>query len=199
MSPFEPRSLIRRQVPAVLTLLAGLMLCGALAPREARSEDVSEHPLIGARAPHFRLRALDGETVDLDALSGRFVIVHFATTWCPYCNAEAPALQRLHETYGERGVSVLVIDVKEDREQVMAWAARHRWGFPVLLDADGTVTGAYAPEVHPDLPRDEVPIASNLLIDREGRIQFYSLLDSRRFDAKLAGLERRLAALLEAE
>jgi hypothetical protein len=30
-----------------------------------------------------------------------------------------------------------------------------------------------------------VPIASNLIIDDEGRIQFYSLLDSAYFDAEL--------------
>jgi len=30
-----------------------------------------------------------------------------------------------------------------------------------------------------------VPIASNLIIDDESRIQFYSLLDSADFDAKL--------------
>jgi hypothetical protein len=41
-------------------------------------------------------------------------------------------------------------------------------------------------------------IASNLIIDREGRIRFYSLLDSRNFDAKLVALTARLDALLEA-
>ena len=55
---------------------------------------------------------------------------------------------------------------------------------PVLLDLDGEVAVRYAPAgVLPDLPRDQVPIASNLIIDREGRIQFYTLLDSANFDA----------------
>jgi hypothetical protein len=53
--------------------------------------------------------------------------------------------------------------------------------------------------VLPDLPRDQIPIASNLIIDREGRIQFYSLLDSRNFDAKLIALKARLDEPLEAE
>lgn len=51
----------------------------------------------------------------------------------------------------------------------------------------------------PDLPREQVPIASNLIIDREGRIRFYSLLDSRNFDAKLIALTARLNELLAAE
>lgn len=62
------------------------------------------------------------------------------------------------------------------------------------------MSSSYAPEgVLPDLPRDQIPIASNLIIDRDGRIQFYLLLDSRNFDAKLVALTKRLDELLEAE
>ena len=37
---------------------------------------------------------------------------------------------------------------------------------------------------------------SNLIIDEEGVIRFYSLLDSRNFDAKLVELRKRLDVLL---
>jgi hypothetical protein len=68
---------------------------------------------------------------------------------------------------------------------------------PVLLDEDGKAAESYAPPgILPDLPRDQVPIASNLIIDKEGIIRFYSLLDSRNFDAKLVELRKRLDALL---
>ena len=78
-----------------------------------------------------------------------------------------------------------------------AWAKRWKFTFPVLLDADGTATERYAPAgVLPDLPRNQVPIASNLIIDREGRIRFFSLLDSANFDARLVALRARLDELL---
>lgn len=48
----------------------------------------------------------------------------------------------------------------------------------------------------PELPRDQVPIASNLIIDDEGKICFYSLLDTTSFDAKLVILRGRLEELL---
>ena len=52
-----------------------------------------------------------------------------------------------------------------------AWARRHKFSFPVLLDPDGKATAPYAPpDALPDLPRDQVPIASNLIIDGEGEI-----------------------------
>jgi peroxiredoxin len=92
----------------------------------------------------------------------------------------------------------VVINVLESPELATSWAKNLKWTIPVLLDVDGKVSESYAPEgVLPDLPRSQIPIASNLIIDREGRIQFYSLLDSRNFDAKLVGLQTRLDELLE--
>lgn len=66
-----------------------------------------------------------------------------------------------------------------------------------MLDLDGKVAERYAPAgVQPDLPRDQVPIASNLIIDQQGKIQFFSLLDSANFDAKLVQVTARLEELL---
>jgi hypothetical protein len=65
------------------------------------------------------------------------------------------------------------------------------------LDLNGKTSSGYAPVgVQPDLERDQVPIASNLIIDRDGKIRFYSLLDSVHFDAKLVALTARLEELL---
>ena len=94
----------------------------------------------------------------------------------------------------------LAIDVKETREKTREWIARAKFTFPVLLDADGKVAESYAPaDVLPDMRRAQVPIASNLVIDREGKIRFFELLDSRNFDAKLVRLTARLEELLAAE
>jgi peroxiredoxin len=96
-------------------------------------------------------------------------------------------------------VQVLIVNVKESQELAKSWAIdRHKFTFPVLLDLDGQVAATYAPpDVLPDLPRQEVPIASNLIIDQQGKIQFYTLLDSKNFDAKLIELTKRLEELME--
>ena len=75
--------------------------------------------------------------------------------------------------------------------------SRFNFSFPVLLDADGKVSASYAPEgVQPALERHEVPIASNLIIDKEGKISFYSLLNTSGFDAKLTALKQKLEELI---
>jgi hypothetical protein len=94
-------------------------------------------------------------------------------------------------------VQTLIVDVMEVPATAEAWARRHRFGFPVLLDPDGGATAPYAPpSALPDLPRDQVPIASNLIIDRQGIIRFYTLLDSANFDARLVALRARLDQML---
>jgi thiol-disulfide isomerase/thioredoxin len=172
---------------AVLVLAAGLVNpAGAQAPGE-----VGDHPWIGAGAPRFELVEVGGKTVTLTGLRGKYAVIHFGTSWRPFCNAEAPHLQALADAYADQGVVALVIDTLETKETVVAWKAGLGWTIPVLLDTDGEVSASYAPAgVLPELPRIQIPIASNLISDREGRIQFYSLLDSRNFDAKLESSRR---------
>jgi len=176
----------------VLTLILLFIFVPAFANGQANQ------PMVGKQAPDFSLKDLNGNTVRLSDLEGNFVIMHFAASWCPYCNAEAPYLEALYQKYKDQNVKVLVIDCMETPEVAKSWAIdRHKFSFPVLLDTDGSLSSKYAPEdILPDLPRHEVPIASNLIIDENGKIQFYSLLDSKNFDAKLIQLNKQLEELM---
>lgn len=40
-----------------------------------------EQPMVGEQAPPFKLTSTDGETFDLAGQRGRFVVVHFGTSW----------------------------------------------------------------------------------------------------------------------
>ena len=157
-------------------------------------------PMIGQTAPPFELKSLDGKTQSLAGLKGSYVVLHFATTWCPFCAAEAPHLEQLYKDYRDKNVQVLLIDVKEDQALVERLLSKFNFTFPVLLDSNGSVASRYAPEgVLPDLARDEVPLASNLILDKQGKIRFYSLLNTSNFDAKLNGLRQKLDKLLASE
>ena len=106
-------------------------------------------------------------------------------------------MEVLWQKYKSRNVQVFIINVKESVEVATRWADKLKLTFPVLMDTDGKVAASYAPpDLLPDLARDEVSIASNLIIDPKGKIQFFSLLDTRSFDAKLIDLTKRLKELL---
>ena len=152
---------------------------------------------VNVDAPAFTLTSLEGETIALESLRGRVVVIHFGTSWCPFCRAEDPNLRALSEVYNDRDVEVLVINVKETDEKASEWYQEAGFSFPMLMDRDGAVAARYAPaDAQPDLPRDEVMIASNLVIDRQGKIRFFSLLDTNSFDAKLEALTAKLDEIL---
>jgi peroxiredoxin len=153
--------------------------------------------MLNQKAPSFTLNSVDGKSYSLEKTKGKYVVIHFSATWCPFCNAEAPNLEQLFKTYRDKGVEVFIVDVKEEKALVEKSLARFNFSFPVLLDADGKVSASYAPaDVQPALARDEVPIASNLIIDKEGKIAFYSLLNTTAFDAKLVKLQTKLDQLI---
>lgn len=154
-------------------------------------------PMLGEPAPPFVLNGINGKAHSLEQLRGNYIVIHFATTWCPFCNAEAPNLEQLYKDYREKGVEVFIIDVNEDKELVEKSFSRFNFSFPILLDPEGKVSAHYAPaDIQPALQRHEVPIASNLIIDKEGKIRFYSLLNTTAFDAKLTQLKQKLDELI---
>ena len=90
-----------------------------------------------------------------------------------------------------------MINTMESKTKANRWGKSLGFTLPVLLDLDGEVSTRYAPEgIAPFLPREQVPIGSNMVIDREGIIRFYSLLDSVNFDAELIALNACLEGLM---
>ena len=154
---------------------------------------------IGEPAPEFRLKALDGKIYASPDLKGQWVVLSFMTTWCPFCNAAAPHFEQLSREYGKRGVRAVIVDIEEQRSVVAGWVKRHKLSCPILFDEKGEVAARYAPppDFAPDLKRQEVMIASFMVIDPEGTIRFLSLNeDVANFDARLIKLRAALDRLL---
>ena len=157
---------------------------------------------IGEPAPEFQLRSLDGALYRSSDLHGTWLVVSFMTSWCPFCNAAAPHFERLNQEYAKRGVRAIIVDVSEKQDIVNGWVHKHKLSCPVLLDTDGDVTTSYAPppDFVPDLRREEVMIASFMIVDPAGTIRFLALNeDVANFDARLVKLRTALDGLLPAQ
>lgn len=187
-----------RIIACILGYLLSVTLFNTAFAQETENVNSDAEMLLNNPAPNFSLPDLNDKIINLKDYQDKIVVLHFATTWCPFCNAEAPHLEQLHQTYKNKDVIVLLIDVKEPGDLVKEKLKnKYNLTFPLLLDKDGEVAASYAPRhVLPQLSRDEVMLASNLIIDREGRIRFMSLLDSKNFDAELIELKKKLNELL---
>jgi peroxiredoxin len=165
---------------------------------ELYEHDPSFQPMLGEPAPGFTLNDVNDRQYMLQQFRGKHVVIHFAASWCPFCTQEGPYLEDLYQDYKSQGVQVLVIDVMEPKHIAAKVKEINDFSFPVLCDLDGSVARAYAPEgVMPELTREEVPIASNLIIDDAGVIQFYTLLDTENFDTELVQVRTKLDELLQ--
>lgn len=70
--------------------------------------------------------------------------------------------------------------------------------FSVVRDGDGVVSTAFTPALASPGVKDrtKVVVTSNLVIDRDGKIRFFTLLDTTHFDAKLVHVRRAIDALV---
>ena len=132
-------------------------------------------------APGFDLKDLSGNTLRLDDLKGKVVLVDFWATFCSPCVSAMPDLQKLHEKYSGKGFSVVGIATDEDAPKVVPpVVAKKKVRYAILLD-NGSAWKAYGVEVLPAL----------FLIDRQGQIV-------KRFGGKTdhQEIEREVARLL---
>lgn len=79
-------------------------------------------------------------------MTGKWTLLYFITTWCPYCTAEAPYLEsELLARFAHRGLRLVVIDVKEPAAVARTLPERFGWPSPFLVDASGAVSERFAP------------------------------------------------------
>jgi cytochrome c biogenesis protein CcmG, thiol:disulfide interchange protein DsbE len=93
---------------------------------------------IGEPAPDLVVPQVGGGTIDLAALRGTPVWVNFMGTYCPPCVDEFPLMNGFAARYGDDGLVILAIDVKEEEGTVAAFAEGLEATFPLGLDDDGS-------------------------------------------------------------
>ena len=126
-------------------------------PREIPS------PLIGKPAAPFTLATFDGGQVSLEALRGRVVVVNFWASWCyPACYEEEPALARAWETYKDRGVMMIGINIQDKEEPAKKFLTQFGHTFPNAPDPAGRVSVDYGVYGVPE----------TFFIDRAGRVRW---------------------------
>ena len=197
-----------RLLPALSLLL---MACGSLPPasRGPIRDDAPTEPTIavteamgsphlGDLAPDFELPDQDGHPVKLSASRGSVVVLAFVASFCPFSRAEQAHLAQLATDYAGKGVKVIAIGIAEPESDYRAYLARVPMGLPVLRDEGGAVALRFTPPgAQPQFKdRTKALVTSNLVLDPEGRIRFFTLLDTVHFDAKLEHVRRAVDRLL---
>ena len=123
---------------------------------------------VGAAAPDFEARRLDGSSVRLSDLRGRFVLVYFyPKDMTPGCTTEACALNEGLDELSDSGAEVIGVSF-DTWQSHQRFQARHNLRFPLAADDDHRIAAAYGVRRMLGI----LPVASRVsfLVDPEGRI-----------------------------
>jgi peroxiredoxin len=155
-------------------------------------------PHIGEQAPDFDLPDQDGNRVKLADTRGKVVVLAFVASFCPFSKAEQPHLKRLVEDYKGKDVRVIAIGINEPEPDYRAYIARMPMGMPILRDEGGATAIRFTPPgAQPEFKdRKMALVTSNLVLDREGKIRFFTVVDTVHFDARLVHVRRAVDTLL---
>ena len=174
---------------------------------------------VGDRAPSIVLSNARGDTVDVGTLlkRGPVVVAFYRGGWCPFCNLELRAFQRLLPDIEAAGASLVAIS-PEKPDESLSTAEKNALTFEVLSDVGQKVGRAFrlvydfSDELKSayngfnlDIPAKNgtvgewaLPISATYIIDRDGVI-IYAYTDADYRDRAdpidiLAVLKRTAAA-----
>ena len=99
-------------------------------------------PLIGQPVPEFSLKDIRGKSYSLsDFKSSPIVVLAVLGTECPLAKQSAVKLQKIADTYGDRGVAILALDSnrQDSLMEIAAFAKSNSLTFPILKDLNQQV------------------------------------------------------------
>jgi len=160
-------------------LLAGLV--GAcLAGSGSHAGFAAAQTLLNRKAPEFKRRDLNGQTLDLARYRGKVVLLNFWATWCAPCQLEMPVFAAWQRQYGPRGLQVVGISMDDDPALARRSVARLQLNYEIAMGDErlGALYGGV------------MGLPTTFLIDRNGvvRAQFQGETD-------LSSIEKQVVAL----
>lgn len=80
--------------------------------------DVLTRVALGSMAPVFTAITLNGDTISLDDLRGKYVILDFWASWCAPCRAESENVKEIYQKFHEKGLDAFSVSSDKDEQ---AW------------------------------------------------------------------------------
>ncbi|MEO6595987.1 MAG: redoxin domain-containing protein [Planctomycetota bacterium] len=150
----------------------------------------AQQPTVGQPAPAVVATSWlnwQGDAPTLDSLKGRVVLLEFWGTWCAPCVRAMPGIQKLHDRYRERGLTVLAISY-EPPEKMQPFLTQNAYTMPVGSDPKKQTVTAYGVRGWP----------TTIVIDKSGKVAHVgSPYDAEAAVEKALGLEAGPGALLD--
>lgn len=117
-----------------MRLLTGLFLLLSLCVAVSAQQNLQ----VGQQAPSFSVQSLEGETVSLDQLQGKVVLLTFWSTRCAICHSEIPKLNQVVDKYNGKDVVFLALTM-ENEAKVNPYLKKNPFNYKILPNGFGVV------------------------------------------------------------
>lgn len=163
--------------PSPAPVAAGTPTAAASAPAAT-----TNGPQVGAPAPDFSLRGIDGKTHTLASYRGSVLVLNIWATWCPPCREEMPDLIASAPRFARQHVALLGVDTTETPAVVRAYAAAKTVPYALAATTDSAFEKAYDVRYFP----------TTYVIDARGivRARYIDVLDAKKLAAFVATAKR---------
>lgn len=110
-------------------------------PRVKRYRDMAvlqEATAPGQPFTDFSAVQPDGETLSLSSFvePGKYTLVDFWASWCPWCIKGLPALKEIYNDYKDKELILVGVAVRDDAEATKGAVEKHGITWPVLYNAE---------------------------------------------------------------
>lgn len=96
-------------------------------------------------APGFSLRNMQEQVVDFPGqFKNQVVIISFWADWCPSCYREMGDFEDLFQRYRDQGLTILAINIKQDKNTARAFIQDLNLSYQLLFDINGEIAKKYA-------------------------------------------------------
>ena len=90
-------------------------------------------------APDFTLPNPQGKKLSLKDYRGKLVLLNFWATWCTFCKDEMPGMERLYREFKDRGFEIIAVNVKDKRNDALAFVKELKLTYTIMMDPAGDV------------------------------------------------------------
>lgn len=112
-------------------------------PVDSQAKRPPSAPEVGATAPGFSLKSLDGQEIRLENFQGRPILINYWVTWCVPCMEELPALDQLSREYPDLVILTVNGTDQDDLATIQQKISEIKLALPVLLDSDKSFWHTY--------------------------------------------------------
>jgi cytochrome c biogenesis protein CcmG/thiol:disulfide interchange protein DsbE len=126
--------------------------------------------------------AYAGPPLDLDGFLGRVVYLDFWASWCAPCRQSFPWMQAMKDAYERQGLTVIAVNLDQNRDDANAFLAQFHPNFDVRFDPQGKAAERF--KVH--------GMPTGVIIDRHGVVRFTHIgfrpVDQAAYEDQLRGI-----------